>query len=41
MMEVRYNYHDMDGSDRLPGGGRRAHRAIDGGEMQIHGPGCK
>ena len=41
MMEVRYNSRDMDGSDRLPGGGRCAHRAIDGGEMQIHGPGWK
>ena len=38
MMEVRYNSRDMDGSDRLPGGWRHAHRAI---EMQIHGPGWK
>ena len=41
MMEVRYHSRDMDGSDSLPGGGRCAHRAIDGGEMQIHGPGWK
>ena len=41
MMEVRYNFLDMDGSNRLPRGGRYAHRAIDGCEMQIHGPGWK
>ena len=41
MMEVRYNSRDMDGSDRQPGGGRHAQRAINGGEMQIHGPGWK